>query len=251
MLLRIADDFGLGRKHDRVILSLMEAGRLDATSVMVNDAIDAGDIARLKALRVAGAQVGLHLNLTQPLPGLTEAWPLQTLLWPWLSAGLRAAVAASLRRQVDDFTTMFGSLPDHYDGHQHCHCFPCVAPLAAQLPSGPETWFRVPLPASWPGRWRNLRAGGPKGLLIMALAARARKVFRRSGHGVNRDFSGFLHLDDPASVRHWLPRLLAAAGPDCLMMLHPGDAGDEMQCAGHAPESRDCETNILLQGTVN
>lgn len=251
MLLRIADDFGLGRKHDRVILSLIEAGRLDATSVMVNDAIDAGDIARLKALRDAGAQVGLHLNLTQPLPGHTDAWPLSTLLRPRLPDGLRVAVASSLRRQVDEFTALFGSLPDYYDGHQHCHCFPGIAPLAAQLPSGPKTWIRVPLPASWSGRWRNLRAGGPKGVLIMALAARAREVFRQAGHQVNEDFSGFLRLDDPASVRHWLPRLLAAAGPDCLVMLHPGDAGDEMQCDGHAPESRDCETNILLQGTVN
>ena len=251
MLLRIADDFGLGRKHDRVILSLIEARRLDATSVMVNDAIDAGDVARLKALRDAGAQVGLHLNLTQPLPGHTEAWPLQALLRPRLPDGLRATVATSLKRQTDEFVSLFGSLPDYYDGHQHCHCFPGIAPLVAQLPSGPKTWIRVPLPASWSGRWRNLRAGGAKGILIMALAARAREVFRQAGHQVNEDFSGFLRLDDPASVRHWLPRLLAAAGPDCLMMLHPGDAGDEMQCAGHAPESRDCETNILLQGTVN
>jgi chitin disaccharide deacetylase len=251
MLLRIADDFGLGRKHDRVILSLMQAGHLDATSVMVNDAIDAGDVARLKTLRAAGAQVGLHLNLTQALPGHTNAWPLSTLLRPSLPSRVRAAAAAAFKRQADEFVSLFGSLPDYYDGHQHCHCFPGIAPLVAHLPSGPKTWIRVPLPATWTGRWRNLRAGGAKGVLIMVLAARARLVFRRAGRGVNRDFSGFLRLDDPASVRHWLPRLLAAADPDCLMMLHPGDADDEMQCAGHAPESRDCETNILLQRTVN
>ncbi|MCZ4291300.1 ChbG/HpnK family deacetylase [Hoeflea alexandrii] len=251
MQLRIADDFGLGRKHDRVILSLMQARRLDATSVMVNDAIDAGDVARLKALRDAGAEVGLHLNLTQALPGHADVWPLSTLLRPRLPSRVRAAAAASLNRQTDEFISLFGSFPDYYDGHQHCHCIPWIAPLVAQLPSGPKTWIRVPLPATWTGRWRNLRAGGAKGVLIMALAARARRVFRQAGHEVNEDFSGFLRLDDPASVRHWLPRLLAAAGPDCLMMVHPGDADDEMQCAGHAPESRDCETNILLQGTVN
>lgn len=249
--MRVADDFGLGRKHDRVILSLMEARWLDATSVMVNDAIDPGDISRLKELRQEGAQVGLHLNLTQALPGHAEAWPLSTLLRPRLPSRVRTAAAASLKQQTDKFVSLFGSLPDHFDGHQHCHCFPGIAPLVAQLPSGPKTWIRVPLPASWAGRWRNLRAGGAKGVVIMALAARARRVFRQAGFEVNRDFSGFLRLDDPASVRHWLPRLLAAAGPDCLMMLHPGDAGDEMQCAGHAPESRDCETRILLQGTVN
>ena len=80
MPVRIADDFGLGRKHDQVILSLMEAGRLDGTSVMVNDAIEPADIARLRALRDAGAQVGLHLNLTQLFPECGPVWPLTTLM---------------------------------------------------------------------------------------------------------------------------------------------------------------------------
>lgn len=251
MVLRIADDFGLGRKHDHVILSLLEARRLDGTSVMVNDAIDTGDITRLRALRVAGVQVGLHLNLTQALPGITTVWPLSALIRPLPGARLLEAAAASLERQTDEFVRLFGSLPDYYDGHQHCHCFPGIAPLVARLPARPETWIRVPLPASWSGRRRNLRAGGAKGVLIMALAARARSVFRRAGRQVNQDFSGFLRLDDPASVRHWLPRLLSAAGPDCLMMVHPGDAGDEMQCIGHAAESRGCEAEILSERAVN
>jgi len=251
MVLRIADDFGLGRKHDSVILSLLETRRIDGTSVMVNDAIAPADVARLRALRDAGAQVGLHLNLTQVLPGIETVWSLADLLRPLPGAHLLEVAAASLERQTDEFVALFGSLPDYYDGHQHCHCFPGMAPLVVRLPSGPECWIRVPLPATWSGRWRNLRAGGAKGVLIMALAARARSVFLRAGRQVNLDFSGFLRLDDPASVRHWLPRLLSAAGPDCLMMVHPGDAGDEMQCAGHAAESRGCEAEILFEGAVN
>ncbi|MEM5471345.1 ChbG/HpnK family deacetylase [Hoeflea sp. AS60] len=251
MALRIADDFGLGRKHDRVILSLIEAGRLDGTSVMVNHAIDAGDIARLRSLRAAGAEVGLHLNLTQALPGHEQVWPLSMLLRPVLNSRLLEAVGVSFDRQTHEFVTLFGSLPDYYDGHQHCHCFPRVAPLAARLQFGPKTWIRVPLPATWSGRWRNLRAGGVKGVLIMALAAQARSAFRRAEREMNTDFSGFLRLDDPANVRQWLPQLLSKASPDCLMMVHPGDASDEMQCEGHAPQSRDCETNILFQGAVN
>lgn len=251
MILRIADDFGLGRKHDRVILSLIEARRINGTSVMINDAIASSDIARLQALRENGAQIGLHLNLTQSLSGHTAAWPLPMLLGPRLSDHLRAAVEASLTLQVEQFVARFGRLPDFYDGHQHCHCFPRIAALVAKLPREHGTWIRVPLPATWAGRWRNLRAGGLKGVLIMALAARARSIFRRAKWPINSDFSGFLRLDDPASVRHWLPRLLSTAGPECLVMLHPGDAGDEMQCEGHAPQSRDLEMQILLQGIVN
>lgn len=241
--MRIADDFGLGRRHDKVILSLLADSRLDGTSVMVNDAIAPGDITRLRELRNAGAQVGLHLNLTQAFPKHGPVWPLATLM----SIRLPDGVAASLEQQVQEFVALFGSLPDYYDGHQHCHCLPAVAPLITHLPYGPQTWVRVPLPATWTGRWRNLRAGGAKVLAIMAFAARARKIFARMNLRMNGEFSGFLRLDDPMKVRLWLPRLLSAAGPDCLLMLHPGDATDLMQCSDHAPESRAAETEILME----
>ncbi|MCX7303551.1 MAG: ChbG/HpnK family deacetylase [Hyphomicrobiales bacterium] len=250
MSLRIADDFGLGRKHDQVILSLIEARRLDGTSVMVNTAIATADIAQLRALRNAGAHVGLHLNLTQALPGRAPVWPLSTLIQPLPGVRLPEAVAASLDRQVEEFVALFGSLPDHYDGHQHCHCFPKIAPLVARLPFGSQTWVRAPIPATWTGRWRNLQAAGAKGLVIMTLAARARAIFMNAELRANSDFSGLLRLNDPANVRRWLPLLLSEAGPDCLVMLHPGDAADVMQCAGHAPESRSCETEILLERAV-
>lgn len=249
--MRIADDFGLGRKHDRVILSLLEARRLDGASVMVNEAIAPADVQRLRALREAGAQVGLHLNLTQPFADNHQVWSLSTLMQPFLSQRLLEGISASLDRQVEAFRVAFGSLPDYYDGHQHCHCFPGIAPLVAGLPVGPQTWVRVPLPATWAGRWRNLRSGGAKVALIMALAQRARAVFGTAGLPMNADFSGFLQLDDPANVRLWLPRLLSAAGKDCLIMLHPGDARDEMQCEGHAPESRAVEAEILIERAID
>ncbi len=246
--MRIADDFGLGRRHDEVILSLLAAGRLDGTSVMVHGGIDRAAVARLRALRESGAQIGLHLNLTQPFPESGPVWPLGKLLRP---GQLPDGIAASLNRQVEEFVALFGSLPDYYDGHQHCHCLPAIAPLMPRLPYGPSTWVRVPLPATWAGRWLNLRAGGAKVLAIMAFAARARTVFARAGLRMNSDFSGFLRLDDPAAVRRWLPRLLPTAGPQCLVMLHPGDATDPIQCFGHAPESRAAEAEILLEGALN
>ncbi|MEP9396367.1 ChbG/HpnK family deacetylase [Mesorhizobium sp. KR2-14] len=247
--MRIADDFGLGRRHDEVILSLLAAGKLDGTSVMVHGRIEPGAIARLRALRDNGAQVGLHLNLTQPFPESGPVSPLGKLIRP--GGRLPDGIAASLHRQVEEFVALFGNLPDYYDGHQHCHCFPAIAPLIPRLPYGPNTWVRVPLPATWAGRWLNLCAGGAKVLAIMTFAARARTVFARAGLRVNSDFSGFLRLDDPAAVRRRLPRLLSAAGPQCLVMLHPGDATDPIQCLGHAPESRAAEAEILLESALN
>lgn len=223
-----------------MILSLLDSGRLDGTSVMVNDAIDPADCARLKALRAAGAQIGLHLNLTQTLPGLPSLWTLSQLM-----RGRPAGISDTLDRQVQGFVGLFGSLPDYYDGHQHCHCLPAVRHHIAHLPFGPGTWLRLPLPATWAGRWLNFRAAGAKAAIVMGFAVRARPVFASAGLEMNRDFSGFLRLDRPEQVRRWLPRLLTAAEPDCLMMLHPGAAEDPAQCPGHAAASRAVEAEIL------
>ena len=236
--MRIADDFGLGRGHDAVILSLIEAGRLDGTSVLVNDAIDPAHVARLRALRAGGARVGLHLNLTERLPGVPQVWPIARLM-----RGPAAGVEAALDAQARAFADLFGSGPDHLDGHQHCHCLPAARGWFAALPRQGAISVRLPLPATWAGRWRNLRAAGPKAAVVMAFAARSRRAF--AGLPVNADFTGFLRLDRPQAVRRWLPRLLAAAGRDCLVMVHPGAADDPARCAGHAPQSRDIEAEIL------
>ncbi|WP_247997887.1 ChbG/HpnK family deacetylase [Brucella tritici] len=245
--MRIADDFGLGRRHDRVILSLLETGRLDGTSVMIGNAMKPEDVYRLRELRAGGAQVGLHLNLTEAVPGGGPVWRLSQLLKPILDAQFLEQIKTSLTRQVDAFVVLFGSLPDYYDGHRHCHCFPAIAPLVTRLPYGDNAWVRMPLPATWAGRWLNFRAGGAKVLVIMTLAARARTIFAKAELETNRDFSGFLHLNDPSSVRRWLPQLLAEMTPDCLIMLHPGDDTDPMQCAGHATFSRVIEAQILSE----
>ncbi len=248
--MRIADDFGLGRRHDRAILSLLEKGRLDGTSVMMGSAMEPGDIGRLRELRQAGTLVGLHLNLTQAIPGGGPVWPLNRLIWPRRDGQALNAITSSLTDQANRFIQLFGSSPDFYDGHQHCHCFPAIAPLVVRLPRTSQTWVRVPLPATWKGRWLNCLAGGAKAFIVMALAARAGGIFARAGLNTNRDFTGFLRLHDPSSVRRWLPRLLSAKDPDCLIMLHPGDATDNIQCAGHAPASRSAETEILTGNAV-
>ncbi|MCP8894153.1 ChbG/HpnK family deacetylase [Shinella daejeonensis] len=243
--MRIADDFGLGRLHDRVILDLLESGQIDGTSVMIDGAIDEADMKRLRALRQRGAQVGLHLNLTHGFTPETVRMPLGKLILAGLSDRIPADVQSQFQRQAEAFRVAFGSLPDYYDGHQHCHCLPGLATLAARLPRAPATWIRVPLPATPAGLWRNLRAGGPKVAFIAAFAFAARRRFRASGWPANTDFSGFLRLDRPEQVRRWLPRLLQSASKDCLVMVHPGSAHDAGQCPAHAPESRAIEASTL------
>ncbi len=199
----------------------------------------------LKRLRVEGALVGLHLNLTHEFDGRLPTMPLGALMRAGLLARLPRSHGADFLRQADPFLTLFGSLPDFYDGHQHCHCLPGLAADAAALPGAEKLWIRVPLPTTASGFWLNLRTGGFKVAAVAALAVRARQIFRNAGFATNSDFSGFLRLDDPYAVALWLPCILAAAGPDHLVMVHPGSADDPAQCTGHDPRSRMIEALIL------
>lgn len=241
----IADDFGLGRDHDRVILDLLSEGRIDGTSVMIDGAMTEDDLARLRHLREKGAQVGLHLNLTHAFPAMRAHAPLGRLLGLCLAGRAPDWAEAEFRRQAEVFRSLFGSLPDYYDGHQHCHVLPGLARFAAGLPRAGACWMRVPLPATPSGLVLNLRSGGPKVLLIAALARLARGVFEQEGWQANRDFSGFLRLEAPEAVSRWLPELLRRAPRDGLVMVHPGAAGDPGQCPGHDPRSREIEAAIL------
>lgn len=241
----IADDFGLGRFHDQKILDLLGGGRIDGTSVMVDGGISDKALRLLRELREQGALVGLHLNLTHDFGMSLPAMPLGALMRASLSGRLPPSCGADFLRQADRFVALFGSLPDFYDGHQHCHCLPGLSAHAAALPRAGQTWIRVPLPATVSGFWLDLRAGGWKVAMVAAFAIRARQTFRAAGFATNTDFSGFLRLNDPRAVAAWLPRILAAAGPDCLVMVHPGSAEDRAQCDGHDPESRRIEALIL------
>ncbi len=239
----IADDFGLGRKHDKVILDLLEERRIDGTSVMIDGEIDPQDRERLCLLREKGTLVGLHLNLTHDFARGMFHMPVGALLRLCLTGRLPEQAKHEFARQADAFHAAFGFLPDYYDGHQHCHCFPGLAALAAALPRSKTGWMRLPLPATLAGLALNIRSGGPKVGLIAGLALLARRPFRKAGWPVNRDFSGFLKLDQPEEVARWMPVLLAASAD--LMMVHPGAADDRSQCPGHAPQSRAVETDLL------
>lgn len=241
----IADDFGLGRNHDRIILDLLDEGRIDGTSVMIDGAMSANDLDHLRRLREKGAQVGLHLNLTHAFAAMGAYTPLGRLLGLCLSGRTPDWAEAEFRRQAETFHGIFGSLPDYYDGHQHCHVLPGLARFAAGLPRAGACWMRLPLPATPSGLALNLRSGGPKVLLIATLARLARRDFEKQSWPTNRDFSGFLRLERPQAVSRWLPELLRRAPPDGLVMVHPGAASDPEQCPGHDPRSREIEAAIL------
>lgn len=230
------------------MLSLLADGAIDGVSVLVQDDMDVESLEALLALRTTGKiAVGLHLNLTQNLPGYPA---LGGILAVWMKSilGRRQADRAtdSLGRQLEAFIARVGRPPDFLDGHHHCHAIPGLWPvlraLHARLPA--NTWIRSPCPASLSGIGRELGNGGLKTLLVMSWGWQLRRRLKQAGIQTNRDFSGFMRYrsGDPGYL-HRFRQMLELAGEDCLIMVHPGS--DQAREVDHPPACRALETQVL------
>ena len=145
-----ADDFGLDRGTIEATLALIKLGRVTATSVLADSPNLKAAAPDLKAVGES-ADIGLHLNLTEPLEKSSPKWPL-----PWLCAQAllrvlpRWRVRDRIERQLDYFADAFGRMPDFIDGHHHVHQLPIVRDVLIDcvLMREPKTlpWLRICLP---------------------------------------------------------------------------------------------------------
>jgi predicted glycoside hydrolase/deacetylase ChbG (UPF0249 family) len=130
-----ADDFGSTERHTRLILSLLEKGKISSTTFLVNlpYSREAATILRTK-YPTQLSKVGLHFNLIegQPLnPALVDSPFVGTdknlrdfrgrisIFRQFLH--LRKLIC-ELNLQVQQFHTLVGKYPTHIDSHGHTHC---------------------------------------------------------------------------------------------------------------------------------
>ena len=110
-----ADDFGLSEGVNRGIIRAHERGILTSASLMVRYP------AAAEAARCARAHprlsVGLHLDLAEWVYRNYEWVPRYQVVPP----DDKAALAAEIKRQLDDFRRLVGKAPTHLDSHQHAH----------------------------------------------------------------------------------------------------------------------------------
>src|SRR5262249_37215172 len=114
-----ADDYGISPGVNRGIRELLAAGRLSATSCMVDfpEFLAEGPALAEFAGR---ADIGLHGTMT-----IDRSLP-RVMADAYLRRFSAAAIATEINRQLDIFMQVIGRRPDHIDGHQHIHVLPVI-----------------------------------------------------------------------------------------------------------------------------
>lgn len=239
----IADDYGLGPRHDMVIRDLLDKRALTGTSVLV-DHCDGERADALSAALAKDQQLGLHLNLTLSPPGTDDFPNVRDLLRDALKNDIADEIVQTVfTAQLDRFRAMFGRDPDFIDGHEHVHTFPHIrAQTVALARQVPGAWVRSTVPSNLP---RALLQAGVKVLPIAWFGYRLRTDLDAAGVPTNRKFSGLMDLSDPRKVAHDLPILLGELTEDTVLMVHPGSAADPHATDGHSNDARYFEAKIL------
>lgn len=187
-------------------------------------------------------ELGLHLNLSEDLPGTRWHRPLNHLLLgshlgQLNAAPVRAALAADIARQLDVYEQRLGVMPDFIDGHQHVHQLPVVrdlllAEVQRRWPagSGRRPWLRrCASPAAAPAGDTSGPLPGPERIkpwIIQSLGCKPlSRLASAAGLRQNNRLLGVRRfMGDSAGFMRLLNAWLARAGEADLLMVHPAAA---------------------------
>jgi chitin disaccharide deacetylase len=241
----IADDYGLGERHDAVMRELLAASSIHAVSVLSESCTPASARA-LAELWTPGRRVGLHFNLTWSRAG-AKPRPGRSLLLVRSAIGLgRSSAGSAFSDQWRRFEDLFGRAPDYIDGHEHCHAYPAVRSVVLDFAGARSVPVRSMAPLEPPN--------GMKARVIAGLGRAVRRKAHAAGVPTNLLFGGVLPFADPDRAALLLRRELQTArnraaditdGSEIWVMTHPGDESDPVQIPGHPPRLRSLEADVL------
>lgn len=235
-----ADDYALTRGISDGILALAEAGRLSATSAMVNTPHWPAVAAAAVSLRDRFA-LGLHLTLTfgAPLGPMSRLAPAGELPPPDKIVARAVArlidrdeIADEIERQLDRFEAVAGVPPDFVDGHHHVHALPGIRDaladvLSRRFPSGGPL---VRDPADRAAAIVRRRVASGKALTAAMLSLGFRQTMAAAGFATNRGFSGYSTFGTVPYAAEFAAFLIEP-GSRPLIMCHPGLADGELGAA--------------------
>ncbi len=233
-----ADDYGQAEAVSRGIIDLILAGRLTATSALVNTPHWPTHARWLLPCRDKAA-FGLHVNFTEGRPlspafqkHYGEVFPsLGVLLLKVNTGRLRLDLATEeLFAQLETFKTAMGFYPAYIDGHQHVHHFPIIRTAlqrvyeAAQLKTLGVRVRSVHREMGFADVFRD-----PKASLIEWTGAKALLNTWLLPDGIphNTSFEGIYTFSDSRQCRTYFQRFLANVQDGGMIMCHPGRAGSD------------------------
>ncbi len=240
-----ADDLGLGAGVDHAIFDLVQSGRLDGTSLLVNGPTAKTAIDTWQQLPNPPV-LYLHLCLTEgPKDSTTVDLPasfgrLLLASWlPWQRRRLEPQILHSIRQQISRYKQLTGENEIHLDGHQHVHLIPIVLDTLLGLAQTEQvTWIRTtaePLPTDLPLNlwWDCVRQGGAlKWVVLQCLTRLARPKLRNADLGTNHSFAGVLftgRMTGKALKCCWHANHCENASENrsrAMLLIHPAQAGD-------------------------
>jgi predicted glycoside hydrolase/deacetylase ChbG (UPF0249 family) len=223
-----ADDFGYCDAVDAGIATLVQQGRVTATSCLTSSPRWSSAAAVARGLHDQ-ADLGLHLDLTEfarlaSLPRLIADATLGRLD--------PSTLRTQIRSQLGAFEDAIGAPPDYIDGHQHVHQLRPVArvlidEVLARYGRAGETrpWVRVSRPV----------AAGLKGRIIGGLGADSlERQLDAAGLRHTSRLLGVYDFSDAPSYESRLVAWLRMARDGDALMVHPAsalDAADELGAA--------------------
>lgn len=226
-----ADDYGQAPAISQGIITLIQHGRLSATSCMVNSPFWPEHAKWLLPYR-GQVDIGLHFNLTegkalsQPFIKTysQSLWPLSTILRKALFRTLdQAVIEAECRAQIKHFEEVLGFLPRFIDGHQHVHQFPVVRNALIRVYEdylrSQHTYVRLTNEKIKPIDFIK----DFKKIIIHSTGTNGLKRLLQS-HDIphNQTFAGIYSFNDAARYDELFPQFLQAIDDKGLIMCHPG-----------------------------
>jgi len=206
-----ADDYGIAPGVSRGIRELLAAGRLSATSCMV-DFPEFRAEGPLLAEFADRADIGLHVTLT------IDRGLARVMADAYLRRIRAPAIAAEVDRQLDAFMRVMGRPPDHIDGHQHVHVLPVVRDAVCAAAARVGAYVRnlhVPLTRA---------LGRPSAFAAACLSVMSWRIARNAnarGIETNDGFTGTRRFD-ATPYRSLMRRMIAGARDGELWVCHPG-----------------------------
>ncbi|OAN65977.1 ChbG/HpnK family deacetylase [Sphingomonas sp. TDK1] len=238
-LILCSDDFAYSPAISAAIVSLAQAGKINAVSCMT---VMPGwmEDARMLADVPAHVEIGLHLTLTGETPRtamprfapdgrMPEIDPLTRAAGRW-SVPLDE-IAMEISAQFDAFFAALRRPPAFVDGHQHAHALPGIRDLvlAETLGRAPNAWVRD---CTDDAAAMLLRPFAGKAIGSAWHSRGMRRSAAQLGLRTNQGFAG--HYDFRRDYATLFPRFLRQPGHMHLVMCHPGAgerAGDTIASA--------------------